>query len=210
MPGTLRLTLEWPGTQGISLRCRARLHSAEPHSSISRSKDLRIYVVCDWLIVVYRIFDPDVTGGGHQPNGRDQFMAAYKRFQVLNTRFRIDFAQVSQEPLYVGWAIRRSVTTSSVQDYIEQGDMAYTIVGDTDGSNGVKTMQGSAVIANHVGAETAASGLEGTDTAEPDEQLYLHVFAGAMSSTYNAVAMRVGITLDYVTKFREKKVLAAS
>lgn len=37
------------------------------------------------------IFDPDRTGTGHQPYGRDQLAAIYNRYRVLKTQWRITF-----------------------------------------------------------------------------------------------------------------------
>jgi len=41
------------------------------------------------------IFDPNRTGGGHQPLGRDQYATLYNRYRVWKTRVKITAAQDS-------------------------------------------------------------------------------------------------------------------
>jgi len=41
------------------------------------------------------LYDPDYTGGGHQPNGFDQIIAAYQHFTVTDAKIRVSLKQLS-------------------------------------------------------------------------------------------------------------------
>lgn len=47
------------------------------------------------------IFDPDVTGTGHQPYGHDTLAALYKKYKVLRFRYHVEFTP-SNDQLHVG------------------------------------------------------------------------------------------------------------
>lgn len=43
------------------------------------------------------IFDPDVTGGGHQPRGRDQWALLYDYYRVRNAYVRVEGCNLAQD-----------------------------------------------------------------------------------------------------------------
>lgn len=130
---------------------------------------------------------------------------------MLGARWKIDFANAGTIPLYVGWCIRRKSAVDTGNSYIESGDVAYRLVNDGDGGNGAATLMGSTNIANYLGLQPSNSDLEADITASPTEELFLHVFAFAMTSqALDPNTVDVGVTLDYTTKWREKILLAQS
>jgi len=44
------------------------------------------------------VFDPDWTGGGHQPTRYDQFAALYQRYEVLKSNIRVQFCTGEVSP----------------------------------------------------------------------------------------------------------------
>jgi len=61
------------------------------------------------------LFDPNMTGGGHQPKGFDQIALFWKRFHVLGSRIRVsqyDLTNASISP-YALWGVGLSNTGTS-------------------------------------------------------------------------------------------------
>lgn len=55
-----------------------------------------------YLMNLNSIFDPDRTGGGHQPMGRDQLSLIYHRYRVFAVSWRIEFfASLSNTTFFV-------------------------------------------------------------------------------------------------------------
>lgn len=51
------------------------------------------------------LFDPDVTGTGHQPIGFDQLMAIYARFKVRSTRVELTWTNPSSDGVQVAYKL---------------------------------------------------------------------------------------------------------
>lgn len=62
------------------------------------------------------IFDPDFTGTGHQPYGRDQWMAMYTQNCVLASKIQVRAMPYSNQSVV---ALRPSVTTTAPSDINE-------------------------------------------------------------------------------------------
>lgn len=58
------------------------------------------------------LFDPDLTGIGHQPYQLDQLSAIYKRYQVYGARVHLSFSDPSGPTTYVGYRVRSSSNTT--------------------------------------------------------------------------------------------------
>jgi hypothetical protein len=73
------------------------------------------------------LFDPDITGGGHQPAGFDQYMALYQRYTVLRTRAKVTFFNESGVSFLVGMVATDEVAAlTDERQYIERGDNNWT------------------------------------------------------------------------------------
>lgn len=81
-------------------------------------------------IALNGLFDPDTTGGGHQPLGFDQYLAMYERYCVLSTRVTIDCAiNGAAVPTLVGITGLPGITTyASATGRIEVGSTAYRVL----------------------------------------------------------------------------------
>ena len=75
-------------------------------------------------------FDPDTTGGGHQPLGFDQYMAMYTRFCVHSCRITAEFAlNGAAVPTMAGiTGLPTATTYANVTGRIETGTTAYTLI----------------------------------------------------------------------------------
>lgn len=160
------------------------------------------------------LYDPNITGVGHQPLGFDQLMAFYNHFTVIAARITVKFVNADDTyPQLAG--IHVSGTSSTEADpavIIENGMTNFQLL--TPGSDGGKnstelTQQVS--VSSFMGRKNIMSedDLRGSAAANPAEQVYFHVWAAPYNQTDTGVVAAVA-TIDYITVFTEPKELALS
>lgn len=72
------------------------------------------------------LFDPNITGTGHQPMGFDQMMTFYNHYTVISSKIKVTFSNQSSIDTYVGLEVSGSNTYST--DYtvhIENGEIVW-------------------------------------------------------------------------------------
>ncbi len=73
------------------------------------------------------LFDPNVTGAGHQPLGFDQLMLMYNHFTVIGSKIRVTFTNTDPNASQIcGISLTDDATTSiNPEVYIENGDTTW-------------------------------------------------------------------------------------
>lgn len=82
---------------------------------------------------VNSLYDPNLTGSGHQPLGRDQMAAIFQTYCVIGAKVRFkcwnrDADEFMGIGLYLSETSTSPLGTLSVQGLIEQGAMTYRIL----------------------------------------------------------------------------------
>lgn len=156
------------------------------------------------------IYDPDVTGTGHQPRGFDQLMPMFDHYRVLASRIMVRFFNSdATNPQVGGIAIRDSTTTeSTLYNYTEQGTVKTVPIGTQDTS--IKTLRMGVAPHKWLGLSYKEDSLKGTSSTQPSEQCYYHVFAASPDSSVDPAAVNLNIEIDYLVQFIEPKDLTAS
>lgn len=165
------------------------------------------------------IFDPDRSGAGHQPLGRDQLTALYNRYRVLSCRWVVDFMpEATPGPILCVTAPTNSQTaiTSSSQTAVELPYSRYKLTNalSTATSTDVRHVQisGFADLAKIYGVSKDA--LQGDDRysaqsgSDPTELAILHV--AGFSVDGNAVVVDLCVKLMYTVEFYDRIQLTAS
>lgn len=157
------------------------------------------------VITCNGIHDPDITFTGHQPRGRDQLHPLYDHHVVLGSKMVLRMTAKEGEdviPLNFGIAIRDSPSVSaSPSDYMETRTVKSNVVSSANGSrtaimkvNPAKWLGRSKPLADPE--------LKGSQTSNPTEQCYFHIFAYAQEATtvyyYNGY-------VDYIVAFIEPR-----
>lgn len=159
------------------------------------------------------LFDPNITGGGHQPLGFDQLMPMYDHYRVIGSRIRATFSNHDTTyPQIVGIHIQDNTVISegSVDPLIENGMTRWTKLA-TEGSGGsVKTIsQNFSTKAFFSSASSASDKYVGTIVSNPTEQAYFRLFAqpdhGNDTST-----VRVTVEIEYIALLTEPRNLTQS
>lgn len=159
------------------------------------------------------LYDPDLTGVGHQPVGFDQIMTMYNHFTVIASKIRVSFFnEDSARAPFVGIALQGgSAVEADLLRYIENGACRYERVGEqgTGGSHTTVTMQCN--VSQWLGRPSLLSedDCRGSTAGSPTEQVYYHVWAAPNSSADHG-NINCLVQIDYVAILTEPKDLSAS
>lgn len=154
------------------------------------------------------VYDPNVTGVGHQPTGFDQYMAMYNKFVVYDSKIKVVAYATDTEILdtVVGVAVMDSATTqSTTENYLEQPLTDWRVVPAGNGANPVSfstafdatAFSGTSIKTNDL--------LHGTASAPPGKQWYYHIFCGSTGTAEDPGPMKYSIEVEYLVKFFEPK-----
>lgn len=161
------------------------------------------------------LYDPDITGTGHQPLGFDDMMRFYEHYHVLHCKARVTF--MNKQPLYRGFvALKVAPDTSLSFDYevlVEEGRASVDFIsGDSSTFNGTKllTAEVNVPAVNGLTRQNflADPDLRGTISSNPSEQTYLHVCA--WSPAGQNLDVEFNAVLEFTAVFTEPRNLTKS
>lgn len=160
------------------------------------------------------LFDPNVTGTGHQPRGFDQLIAMYDHFVVIGSKIDFKYAQrnASDYSQVVGVSLRDgSSAEADPNDYQELGTVRSALVGTDTNSSGRHHLSLTYSPKKFLGRSKPLSdpNLKGTVSADPAESAYFHCWCAPVQSA-NASALDCTAFIDYIVVFIEPKDVAQS
>jgi len=157
------------------------------------------------------MFDPDVTGSGHQPRGFDQWTLFYNHYTVIGAKVTVNFMCTEAEEVgdfKVGIATRATTTGETAESYIEHRNTKSRILNGGNDSKATVTAYFSAKKFFHR-SPNGDPNLKAVFTANPTEMAYWHVFAFPINAT-TTETLHYDITIDYIAILSEPKSLAIS
>lgn len=158
------------------------------------------------------LYDPNITGTGHQPLGFDQMMLMYDHYTVIGAKITVTFINIDGTyPMIVGIKVADDVQSSSdLTQIIENGNCNYTTVGSYKTDQSIVTLTKKIGIKKFFKKPITDDNYSGSVNANPAEQVYFSIFCANTSDTYDGSGVRLNVRLDYITLFREPKLLAKS
>lgn len=159
------------------------------------------------------LFDPDVTGVGHQPTGFDQLMAFYDHYTVIGSKIIATFTNGdSSNGQTVGIYLADATTTvTNPEQIIENGGVVFAEL-TKDGTDGYsKTLTMNCNPTKYLGRKSPLSDdiLRGSASANPTEDV-LFCLWGAPQATVDSSSIFVQVTVEYTAIFTERKRTAIS
>ena len=158
------------------------------------------------------LYDPNISGVGHQPLSFDQYMAMYDHYSVIASKITV-FARNGDDtqPQVVG--VRYSDKATEESDprlIIENGRCVYRLMDEGNESDAVSFSMGLN-IGKVLGRKNVLDedDLRGDNASNPTEQAYYHVF-GFPDTAVDSGSIRITVQIDYVAIFTEPKLLALS
>lgn len=152
------------------------------------------------------LYDPNLTGVGHQPRGWDEIIPLYNHATVIGSRCTVEFInRDGAASQLVGIALRPS-TTSEVDpnNYTEGQCVKYALLNATGGLDS-KTMTYS--FNNRflgISSPMSTALVRNSSSANPTELATYHIFAANPYGT-DSGAVECLVTIEYVVVFTEPK-----
>lgn len=154
------------------------------------------------------MYDPNISGVGHQPRGFDQLMALYDHYYVTSSTVTVDFGSVSND------AIAPFVCGITLQDDASPaGDMVQAM----ENRSAVYRLTTDAVTPRlSLGFESKAffsrfkNELLGSSGGNPTDQAYFIVFAQPANSASDLGNINCVITIEYTAILQEPNNVGAS
>lgn len=164
------------------------------------------------------IYDPDVTGTGHQPHGHDTYQLLYNHYKVLGAKCTAIFSPTSATAGSgtMVCAIKLDddlgEPPSDIQNVIEGPDCVYDIAANADAGNNLirLTKTFSPVKFLGVSKEQWRSAASANFGNNPSEQAYFNVFAAPLNPTVDAEAVNVQLEISYIVLLSEPKDVSPS
>lgn len=172
-------------------------------------------VLADYVFSANGLYDPNVTGVGHQPIGFDQMIAIYNHYCVIGSKITVNWIMVdttATESATVGITLTDSNTAlTDAERVIENGHCVYTVITNEGGSKDQAQLTLKASPAKFLGRFNPMSedNMKGSSGANPQEQCYFHVFANSFAGA-DLTAIRMMVKIEYIAVWLEPKQLVQS
>lgn len=148
------------------------------------------------------IYDPDVTGTGHQPLYRDEYAALYSKYAVLGSKCTATFSAGAGIPAQVGiLKDDDATTTSNLETSMEQSGAVFDVTGALGASP--TTLVSTYSPLRDMGVDVKNDGdLQALQGGPPNNSYYFKVWA-ISADAVTATSVVVQVTVEYTVKFSE-------
>jgi len=178
-------------------------------------------VVAQWGFRANSIYDPDLTGTGHQPLGRDTFTEVYGKYIVVGSKITAKFLPTDGSFVYpslVGIKLGDTsvMATTDASLIMEQGNSRFKVINSRTGATGGNaptsvslTFSGKKWFGWKDTADNLASFAAPAST-NPTTLAYFTVYYGDIVGSADLTACNCVVTIEYIVKFLEPKEMAGS
>lgn len=162
------------------------------------------------------LFDPNLSGIGHQPRGYDELMAIFEKYTVVNAKITATFLQDTTVPSIVGIRLADG-TTSLITDKktaVENGGCRWKYMGSANGGQTRTTVSWNVNMKKHKGLKSIVGNDDYTLTASQNpasaDQVLGEIFVAPVSVSDTHGRVLVDVIIEYAGVFTEPKVLNES
>lgn len=161
------------------------------------------------------IFDPDVTGVGHQPLYTDQFSPVYNRYTVLGSKLTVMFTSntptTTASSSIVGVVGDDDGTTSSTLTAIQEANKCdWTALSNSYQGAGTPMCAVTYSPERDLGLSPDDDTVSASVTADPSAAYYASVFASDLNGSATATIVFALVEIEYTVKFSRPKTIAQS
>ena len=159
------------------------------------------------------LFDPNITGTGHQPRGFDQLMALYDHYVVIGVKLYLTSlnGDTTNGNIVGAYVADSSAPAGDVFYPLEARMVSYGVVAAEAGSSST-TVSLQFNPNTFLGRASPLSDpfIKGSTTANPTEQCYIHCFAIPGPGGTDTQVVYNHIRIEYDVMFIEPKTIAQS
>lgn len=157
------------------------------------------------------LFDPDITGVGHQPAGFDQLMSLYDHYTVISSAISCTFANTDparRSIIGVGWN-DDATPDADWRVAVENGKSTFDVLAPENGGPCIKNHKQAINIGKVMGRPEVLDedDLRGSSGSNPNDQVYWYVWAANVTA---ADPVFVLVTIDYYAKLTESRQVGLS
>lgn len=154
------------------------------------------------------LYDPDITGTGHQPIGFDQLMLFYNHYVVTTSKIIVQGINLSSTPACI--SVNRSADNTPLtfpSQIVENGNLKYCILPRVECQNDFNTMSIATDIAKFGGVDDIMDSAvyRGNVNNNPGEGSFYHVQVWSPLSSAATVNVSMMVTIEYDAWFIEPK-----
>lgn len=158
------------------------------------------------------LYDPNITGTGHQPTGFDQMMQFYDHYTVIGSKITVTFYNGNSANTVTGLVslMDTSSTNTDIQQYVENGRCVFEEL-DVSGNSQLGTVTLGCPVSKFLGRKNILSedNCRGSASANPSEEAYYHVVC-APWATNDVGTIAFVATIEYTAVLTERKSTALS
>lgn len=166
------------------------------------------------------LFDPDITGSGHQPLGFDQMMLLYNHYTVTAARMKLTMVHIGSAggtPSLCGIVVSANAgftSADTVEEFLEHPQRSnYKLSGSVTGDPATNQMNLQLDVAKFFGKSKSSivndDLYRGGTGLNPTEQVYFQVLVNSINSSDAGIVSFI-CSIEYDTVFTEPKTLAQS
>lgn len=177
-----------------------------------------IGLVLDYVFSANGIYDPNITGTGHQPMCFDQWMNFYDHYAVIGSKITVCITPtggtVDEGSGYIAIYLRDTSTTMNAVNFdslVEQPRTTYRTFGGYFGAtNQTKISKTFSCKKFFRKSPLSDYDLAGTITTNPNEQAYFHVIVSPLSGASDLSNYYIRVMIQYIVVFTEPVFIAGS
>ncbi len=168
----------------------------------------------EYVFRLNSIFDPDLSGTGHQPYGHDTLALIYLHYEVMGCYVKLEWSDPSADGMYVGYQINGGTVVSLIySQLVERPWSRYSAINDTGNqvvtqnfyvsnqkASGLTSLQYKAQVQNNWGAAFGAN---------PTSVNTLRCAVGNLTAT-TTPTINLSVRLCYVVRVSTRNQLAQS
>lgn len=166
-------------------------------------------IISKYIFSANSLFDPNVSGTGHQPMTFDQISQFYNHYVVTGAKITVkaySTEATSTVPNIVGIMLNDDESTpSAYNEVIEQRKARYTICNPSQATVTVSNTFSAKKFFNLSDVKDNVSRIGAPVTASPTDQAYFTLFALPFNSSTDTGAFNCVVTIDYIAQFSEPK-----
>lgn len=167
-------------------------------------------VVASHLFAANGLYDPNITGTGHQPLGFDQLMAMYTTYTVISSKIWVVFDNAEATyPMLVGINVNNGGTPMQAIRAIEQGEGVWAALTPRGDSKTQVELTKSFSLRAQNGGRVGIPEYAGSSATNPTGITYFNVWADPNSGVDTSAANFTAV-IDYFVEFNDAKELAQS
>jgi len=159
------------------------------------------------------IFDPNRTGGGHQPYAHDTLSTLYNRYRVISCRYRVA-VNSSDNATDLQLAViptNEAIAPITISEVRENPRAKYVLQAPR---NDIRTVSGNVYIPSLVGRTKtqymADDRYQATFGTTPNELALLNCYAGPTTEAGSTISVTFNVMLEYVVECFDVKHLTQS